>query len=535
MAFARIEATFNRQQYALPVLEADGDASLDLVPAFMAADGTAHHDILAAAHATAERVNLDVVAVASMLSFQYVVDGRSLLSGIGRRSWMTVVTDDNGEIDPALVAPYGRRVVSPRQAASELLSALAAELERAFAGADRVTVLLSGGLDSRLAATVLAKLAREGRVTDNLRAMTWGLPDSRDLHFGQRVAAALGMSWAAIDLGPSDLVTNIDAVATGLGALVSPVHLHATVAMRALAWRPGDRILVSTLGNGIGRGTYLWRHLSYTRPIEPIDWLGLLRPDVSERARAELAREIRSFRARFRACSSIAQHECEMLAHYVSGQLLPVYGLLGRTAAPVHQSLSDPRTYRFLWSLSPLLRTSELYRAALRQCSPKVAEIPYAATNRPLYPFARPEPNNLAPFVHRYPRWIAHDLATLIDDALAPEWWNATGLFDGAAIGRVWSSIRHHPDPHPQTSYVLLWFCALRRLMEPLSADRLDRGRGPTPAAQAGPAPTAASPPWGFAGRPPERGWRRAASLPRQAINIAACHIGATAAKLSRR
>ena len=462
-----------------------------------------------------------------MLCFQYVVDGRSLISGVGRRSWLTAVTDDNGALDLALLARYGRRVVVPGQAASELLRVIGAELERAFAGVDRVTVLLSGGLDSRLAAMVLAGLARAGKVTDDLRAITWGLPASRDLHFARRVAAALGMTWDAIDLGPSDLVTNIDAVATGLGALVSPVHLHATVAMRDLGWGPGDRILVSTLGNGVGRGTYLYRHLSYTRPIKPVDWLGLLRPDLSEWARAELANEIRSFRTRFRTCSSIAQHECEMLAHYVSGQLLPVYALLGRTAAPVHQSLSDPHTYRFLWSLSPLLRTNALFRAAMRRSSPEMAEIPYAATNRPLYPFARPEPNALSPFVHRYPRWIANDLATLVDDALASDWWDATGLFDGAAIARTWRSIRHDSDPHPPTTYILLWLCGLRRLIEHLSADRLDRRHAPVVPAEVRLLPAASGPPWGFAGRPAERGWRRAASFPRQAIDIAKCHVGA--------
>jgi hypothetical protein len=333
------------------------------------------------------------------------------------------------------------------------------------------------------------------------------------------------MTWRPLDLRPRDLVTNVEIAATELGALVSPVHLHAIAAMTELEWDPADRILVSTLGNGIGRGTYLWRHVSYARRIEPVDWLGLMHADVVERALDELASDLAEFRDRLRPCSRIARHECEMLAHYVSGQLLPVYRLLGRTAAPVHQSLSDPSTYRFLWSLSPLLRTSELYRAALHICRPEVADVPYAMNNRPLHRLARAEPNGLSPFVHRYPRWIATALADALDDVLAPEWWDATGTFDGVSITRAWRSIRHQPDPHPQTAYVLAWLCALRRLMEQLSI--AGRPRDP---ARARTTPTDGArlrvgPPWGFAGRPADGGWRRVTSLPGQAMHVAACHL----------
>jgi asparagine synthase (glutamine-hydrolysing) len=514
----------------------DGDQHrfLDSVGTFVAADGNSHERFFDASIATRAPAKLDVVSVASMLCFQYVVDRRSLLSSISRRSWLTVVTD-NDELDPALVATYGRRLTSPHTAASELLSLFRAELESAFAGAGRVTVLLSGGLDSRLAAAVLAGLSSEGKVTDDVRAITWGLPDSRDRHFGRRVARILGMKWQPIELGPENLVANIETAATELGALLSPVHLHATAAVSALDWDRADRILVSTLGNGVGRGTYLWRHISYVRRIEPVDWLALMRPDVGEQACAELVSDLVAFREHLRPCSSIARHECEMLAHYICGQLLPVYRLLGRTAAPVHQSLSDPSTYRFLWSLSPALRTSALYRTALRMCRPELADVPYAMSNRPLRHLARAEPNGLSPFVHQYPHWIAHDLAGVLDEALASEWWDATGTFDGVAIGRAWRSIRHHPDPHPHTAYLLLWLCALRRLMEYGSADNRRAGpaverTGPAVRAQLRPGP-----PWGFAGRPADGRWRRAASLPGQAMHIAACQLGVTSTRRSAR
>jgi len=101
-------------------------------------------------------------------------------------------------------------------------------------------------------------------------------------------------------------------------------------------------------------------------------------------ALAGLAQDLAAFRGRLGGRPAVALHECEMLAHYVSGLLLPVFGVLARKAAPVHQALSDPNTYAFLWSLSPVLRGGSMYRAAVRMTAPGMADVPYALTNRPL-------------------------------------------------------------------------------------------------------------------------------------------------------
>jgi hypothetical protein len=513
--------------------------SLDVVPTFIGPNGVTDSDFMAVADTAPGRLDLDVVALGSMLSFQYVLDGRSLLAQVRRRRWLESLVSDRHHPSPAALAGYGRQAISERSAAKELVRRLRAELERSFGDAERVTLLLSGGLDSRLAGALLVGLARQGRVTDDIRAVTWGIPESRDRHYAARVAQRLGVTWIPLELGPADLTTNIELAACQLGALVSPVHLHAVHAVSQLDWRPGDRILASTLGNGVGRGTYLYRHVTYARSIQPYDWLGFMHPDRREWARAQLVDELAAFRRRLRGRPRVAVHECEMLAHYVSGLFLPVFGLLARRAAPVHQALSDPATYGFLWSLSPCVRTGSMYRIALRMCGAQVSDVPYALTSRPLRRMARREQNGLSPFVHRYPRWIAHDLADTMDDALCRDWFDATGCLDGAAIRRTWEAIRRSPDPHPPTAYLLIWLCALRRLGEELSIDRPRNGHTcatTAPAAAAPASPTATgpggsaasgrrrpSPPWGFAGRVPRGRWRRLAALPRQGVNVLGC------------
>ena len=463
-------------------------------------------------------LELDAVAIASMLSFQYVIDGRSLISHVRRRSWLAATPCR--ELDR-----YGRRLIPRRSAAEELLGRLRVELATAFAGAERITVLLSGGLDSRLAGGVLLGLARRGVVTDDIRAVTWGMRTSRDRHYGRQVARHLGIGWIPIELGPGDLLANLDIAAHDLAGLVSPVHLHAMHAVSQLDWSRGDRILASTLGNGVGRAQYLYRHVSHAKPLQPHDWLSLMRPGLYAQARAGLVEDLLAFRRRLGAQSAIAVHECEMLAHYVSGLLLLPFDTLRRAAAPVHQVLSAPRTYGFLWSLSPIVRGEGLWREALRRCDHELTHIPYALTGRPLRRLARRGPSGLSPHVHRYPIWITRDLADVVDETLSRAWFDDTGIFDGFAVRRAWEGIRSSPEPHPQTAYLLLWLCALRRLLETLQVERRRTAQAAAKLQQPPSTETermaTVHPPWGFAGRGRDGRWRLLGSLPRQVLEVA--------------
>jgi hypothetical protein len=498
---------------------------LDAPLSYVGNSGQRSHDFMTAAEAEGDEHFLDVVSVASMLAFQYIVDGRTLLTDVRRIPWFDATAISAAKVGLSALDSYGRVIETPRRAAQELIRRLRRELETSFKRAQRVTILLSGGLDSRLSSAVLMGLARQGKVTDDIRAVSWGIPESRDRHYASQVARRLGIQWTPIDLRPTDLAANIRLSGLRLGAMVSPVHLHAIRAVSELDWHDADKILVSTLGNGVGRGTYLYRHVTYTRPVEPCDWLCLLRPNIRPYALAGLAHDLAEFRRRLRSRPRAAVHECEMLAHYLSGLLLPVFDLL-RAKAPVHQAMADPDTYGFLWSLTPFLRSGSMYREAVRLSGEGMADVPYALTNRPLKRLARPQQNGLSPFLHRYPHWISHDLAGIVDEALNGDWFDATGVFDGAAIRRVWRGLRQQPNPQPQASYVLLWLCALRELMESLQIKAAGRQEmSGQPAARQGGCGGPGHPPWGFAGRPPASPWRRWTTVPEQCGAVLQCLV----------
>jgi hypothetical protein len=157
-----------------------------------------------------------------------------------------------------------------------------------------------------------------------------------------------------------------------------------------------------------------------------------------------------------------------------------------------------------------------------------LVNVPNTLTNRPPRPLALPARNGLSPYVHRYPAWIGGALVDVMDEMLARDWFDATGIFDGGAVRRVWQDVRSDPGALRQAAYLLTWLCSLRYVVEgsrPVPAkgtpDRYAREANPDEAvgtAQEHPRPR---PPWGFVGRDRDPAWRRVLSAPRQAVNIA--------------
>ena len=67
----------------------------------------------------------------------------------------------------------------------------------------RYAINLSGGLDSRVLASVLASATQGSAV-----AFTFGIPDSQEILLARDVANRLGMPWKFVPLGPSDFITH---------------------------------------------------------------------------------------------------------------------------------------------------------------------------------------------------------------------------------------------------------------------------------------------------------------------------------------
>lgn len=141
------------------------------------------------------------------------------------------------------------RIGGETRASEEDLLAEAAEVLRAIFGdlAQQGPFLLplSGGLDSRL---IAAMLARSGA---KVRTFTFGSFGSAEVPLARRVAHELGLPWEMVSLRPDDYVTYGKRVVDLTGGTLSPMHMHLYSCLARLEPRRGETCVHGYLGDPI--------------------------------------------------------------------------------------------------------------------------------------------------------------------------------------------------------------------------------------------------------------------------------------------
>jgi asparagine synthase (glutamine-hydrolysing) len=436
-------------------------------PRYRATDGTWHRtwqDTLA--HSGPE-LTLDPASVFSLVSFHLVCGDRTHFREIRRLPWLSEVGRD-GDARLESIPPHDLRWLSYPQIADELLRRLGEEMLRACQGRREVYVLLSGGLDSRIVAGVLARLVREGRLDARPTAMTWGLADSRDTVYGREAARILGLEWRHVELGPQHLLENVEDTARLLGALVSPIHLHRMTWFRSVS--RDALVLAGNYGDMVGRAEFSGTRLLELSLLEASNPFGLVRREVLESARQGVGEELRALHARSPRGPRYVLCEHEMHGHYTRCLIAHAMSVIDHFC-DVYQMFTDPSVYGFMWSLHPSLRFDEVYAELLERLHPELARLPWARTNRALRGRTEGARADLRRHFHDYPGWVSGALRDALDQAVDPDWCAATGLFDGGRVRTLRDLARVVPDRealhfagNPFEVYV--WLASFRRLVE---------------------------------------------------------------------
>ena len=356
-------------------------------------------------------------------------------------------------------------------AAAQLRVRLRTEAVAACAGHKRIFLLLSGGLDSRVVAGVLAELYREGRLSVRPIGVTWGLEDSRDVVYGREVARILDFEWLHLPLNSGHLWGNIRTEAPRLGALVSPLHLHRMDWLGGLD--EGDLVLAGSYGDSIGRGEFCGVHLLALPPYRSINRFGLLQSTVVAAGSAEIARDLEALHGRGPEAPARAHREWEQMAFYMRNQLAD--SMAGSApAGRLYQMFTAPEVYSFVWSLHPAARGDASYFELLETLDPRLAKLPWARTNRAVRGRTDGARRDLRPSFHQYSRWTSVDLQPQLAEIVDPELLAATGVFDADAVRRLVTAVSRDPDATGRDSYQiherLAWLasivCFLSRLRE---------------------------------------------------------------------
>ncbi|MBX3728779.1 MAG: hypothetical protein KF858_06305 [Candidatus Sumerlaeia bacterium] len=438
-------------------------------PRFRSPDGR-WHDWIEDAHATLSgECVIDPAAILSLLCFSQVCGDNTLVRGIERQPWLSEIRPD-GSVRLEEIPPHGTIAPTVAEMATEFLARVEAEARRVCAGRAHIYLLLTGGLDSRIVAGVVARLHREGFLNCTPVAVTWGFPDSRDAGYAEAIARHYGFEWINAPFGPEVVRDNIDVTGKWLGALHSPEMLHYMTWFERV--ERDALVLAGSYGDSIGRAEFAGLHLLELGPRKPSDPFALMRPGV----RAAADRQVREWNEnlRRRASNAPLHAQCEhwMQGYRMRGNLCHALTVINRYAT-IYQMFTDPEVYGYMWSLHPACRTDDMYAMVLERLDPFLARLPWARTNRALSGATHGAREELKPHYHDYTGWSAGALRERLEELVDPEWFGDTGVFDSAGIVALREKVAAMKTRVGRANDVWFWLAGFRSFVSHLEAGGL--------------------------------------------------------------
>lgn len=441
----------------------------------------------------------DFAALASIIAFQYPVFDISPDRRL-RKSYCNSGDVECECIDYAisLCARSSRKVYA--FSIEAVLSAFLRELVDGLMPYKRVLVLLSGGLDSRLILVALRHLVASGELACDLRLATWGAEGCADVHIAQCIAKKLSMPIEVLKLSADTMMSNIEDAAKYLGPIISPVHLHCMSALVEGVATDCDCLVAGSLGNALLGGEYLWRHVSYCRQVVPNDWLGIMKPAVRSRAFSELREILRSNRELIRkTASSIEAYEAEMMISYCQNLLLSAFELVRVRGISVFQASSLGTVWSVTQGLPPGARSEKLREALIEYLDPDIAQMSSTSVPRMNDGFSGILP------LHEYGRWSAERCDEILSYILTSK-VRELECFELAAIEKVARVGLENERVSNEVSYVLQYLACLGVWLEERGVVGIEEIERPFLAAES--EGGFGVPPWGFASRPHDTGFK---------------------------
>ncbi len=379
---------------------------------------------------------IDPVAVLGILMKNYSIGNRTLVSGIELTPWMSRLTEE-GKLQEATLPQHGINVVGADEASKKLRENLTAEVLDFVEGKKAIGILLSGGMDSRIVAGIVRLLQESGDFAGDVVALTWGVPESRDVIYAQRIACEFGWEFKHFELNAERLKDNIELAAVR-GAEYSPVHLHA---MESVANTEGiDGILAGSYGDSIGRGEYSGRRAHKLPAIldKHQHHFSFLLKGVEKDALKGVKQDLASARQRFPGRTESAYREIEMQMHYMRRQLNSCMNVIDDNI-PLYQMFSSPETFGYMWSLAPECRTDDIYDHLLKRLPDVLQKIPWARTGKKYNQNSMIIEDTNTALNNHYGLWLRNDLRSHILDLVNNGALQSLGIFNELSL-KMWSS-----------------------------------------------------------------------------------------------
>ncbi len=376
---------------------------------------------------------LDPVGIVEVLNKSYLLDNRTLVRGIKRSPWMGRPNGEGGW-RYASVPPHGSETGALSDIVAGFKAALRQEALGYVEGKSRVGILLSGGMDSRMAAGTLRELQLAGDFSGDVVAFTWGIDTCRDVLYAAEIAKRNGWDWLHFPTGPETLKRNIE-VGGKMGAEIAPFHLHAMPDIRAVAGV--NAIIAGSYGDSVGRAELTGRHVLKLRPMvsSTLNRRGLLRDEVVRDVYDRVHNDAYAYRHYVLRDAEYKYREIEHHKHYTRRMLLGAMGCIG-ARIPLFQLFTAPETFGYIWSLDIALRDNRIYQGLLKTLPGNLDDIPWARTGRRFG--TESGPVDEAPKQHhRYGPWLRNDLQDHILSLVNSDEIRGLGLFNDRALDHL--------------------------------------------------------------------------------------------------
>lgn len=400
---------------------------------------------------------IDPVAVLSILSLQYIALDRTLVAGLSRLSWLSEL-DHEGVLRFESAPAHGQRIAAPDRVARELRELLEAEVRGYCEGKSKVYLLLSGGMDSRVMAGVVAGLQRRGDLRVPVVAVTWGIEQSRDCRYAEQLARYFGWEWRWAELDADSYWSQFELCANELGAEVDPKHLHRMDWFRTA--EPDAVALAASYGDSIGRAEYSSITLAKVPRLAPSDKNRLLTPEARQRAWGELERDIACIRGRYGVRSEIGWREIERQSHYMRRMLCTTMGVINRWCS-VKQVFTERAILELMWGLDVTSRSGDVYTELLRQLDPKLLDFAWARTGA-RYDSGEGSDSAFEKRHHRYGYWLRTKHADKLGQLLFSPKLRELEIFDVDQVRFMYDEwLRERPADDTTIATQLSWLGVL--------------------------------------------------------------------------
>lgn len=361
----------------------------------------------------------------------YPIGDNTMVVGVKRSPWLAKPDAFGGWIFADL-PQHGNSLVNVEKVAENLYRLLYKELLNATMFKKTVGVLLSGGMDSRITAGILKRMQENGDFNGRVVAINWGIDNSRDVIYAQRIASLFKWDYIYYSLNAEVLYNNIRTAALR-GAEYSPIHLHAMNSVANL--NNMDLIIASSFGDSVGRAEYSGYHIKDAPDLmqNHLNHFSLVLKKIEKEEINNLKNEIRCYNSKFYRNNLIEYREIDYQINYMRRQLVPCMEIID-DIIPVYQAFGHPSIYGYMWNIDVSCRNDHVYKHLLKLLPNGLYDIPWSRTGR-LFGEKKAKPRDeYLSRNNQYGMWLRKDCKKYIMELLTDGSLQKLGIFNTKAL-----------------------------------------------------------------------------------------------------